>query len=33
MDRGHDTMTIGLKQCQDGGPTRLGRSSAFTFRK
>jgi sterol desaturase/sphingolipid hydroxylase (fatty acid hydroxylase superfamily) len=30
---GHDGMTIGLPQCQDDGPTRLGWSLAFPFRK
>ncbi len=30
---GHDGMTIGLPQCQDEGPTRLGWSLAFPFRK
>lgn len=30
---GHNGMTIGLSQCQDDGPTRLGWSLAFPFRK
>jgi sterol desaturase/sphingolipid hydroxylase (fatty acid hydroxylase superfamily) len=30
---GHQNMTIGLAQCQDEGPTRLGWSLAFPFRK
>jgi len=31
--KGHGAMTIGLAQCQDDGPTRLGWSLAFPFRE
>ena len=30
-ERRHDVMTIGLKQCQDDSPARLGRSLALPF--